>query len=88
MVRTRGNRGRGVSSQGPQTPTPPLPSLGLALIFCSLVVINEILKGHQSIDVEVDPLPSGMGNPEASRDSEGGPLPEDITRKLQKIKLP
>jgi hypothetical protein len=28
-----------------------------------------------------------MGNPEASRDSRGGPPPEDITRELQKIKL-
>jgi hypothetical protein len=28
-----------------------------------------------------------MGNPEASRDSGGGPPPEDITRELQKIKL-
>jgi hypothetical protein len=35
----------------------------------------------------VDPPPSGMGNPEASRDSGGGPPPEDITRELQKIKL-
>jgi hypothetical protein len=36
----------------------------------------------------VEPPPSGMGNPEASRDSgEGLPL-EDITRELQKIKLP
>jgi hypothetical protein len=32
------------------------------------------------------PLP-GMGNPEASRDSVGGPPPEDITRELQNIKL-
>ena len=29
-----------------------------------------------------------MGNPEASRDSGGGPPPEDIMRELQKIKLP
>jgi hypothetical protein len=28
-----------------------------------------------------------MGNPEASRDSRGGPPLEDITRELQKIKL-
>jgi hypothetical protein len=35
----------------------------------------------------VEPPPSGMGNPEASRDSGGGPPPEDITRELQKIKL-
>jgi hypothetical protein len=36
----------------------------------------------------VDPPPSGMGNPEVSRDSGEGPPPEDITRELQKIKLP
>jgi hypothetical protein len=35
----------------------------------------------------VEPPPSGMGNPEVSRDSGGGPPPEDITRELQKIKL-
>jgi hypothetical protein len=35
----------------------------------------------------VEPPPSRMGNPEASRDSGGGPPPEDITRELQKIKL-
>jgi hypothetical protein len=35
----------------------------------------------------VEPPPSGMGNPEASRDSGGGIPPEDITRELQKIKL-
>jgi hypothetical protein len=29
-----------------------------------------------------------MGNPEALRDSGGGPLPEDFTQELQKIKLP
>jgi hypothetical protein len=86
MVRTRGNRGRGASSQGP--PTPPPPSRELALIFHSLEAINETLKGRQPIDVEVEPPPSGVGNLEASRDSEGGPPPEDITRELQKIKLP
>jgi hypothetical protein len=36
----------------------------------------------------VESPPSGMGNPEASRDSRGGLPPEDITRELQKIKLP
>ena len=36
----------------------------------------------------MEPPPSGEGNPEASRDSRGGPPPEDITRELQKIKLP
>jgi hypothetical protein len=86
MVRTRGNRGRGASSQGP--PAPPPPSLELALILCSLEAINETLKGHQPAGIEVEPPPSGMGNPEASRDSGGGPPPEDITRELQKIKLP
>jgi hypothetical protein len=38
--------------------------------------------------VKVEPPSSGVGNPEASRDSEGGPPPGDITRELQKIKLP
>jgi hypothetical protein len=35
----------------------------------------------------VEPPPSGTGNPKVSRDSGGGPPPEDITRELQKIKL-
>jgi hypothetical protein len=89
MVRTRGNRGRGASSQAPPTPpAPPPPSPELALILCSLEAINETLKGRQPAGTEVEPPPSGMGNPEASRDSGGGPPPEDITRELQKIKLP
>jgi hypothetical protein len=83
---TRGNRGRGASSQG--TPTPPPPSPELALILRSLEAINETLKGHQPAGVEEGPPLSGVGNPEASRDSGGGPPPEDITRELQKIKLP
>ena len=36
----------------------------------------------------MEPPLSRMGNTEASRDSGGGPPPEDITRELQKIKLP
>jgi hypothetical protein len=36
----------------------------------------------------VEPPPSGEGNPEALRDSGGGPPPEEITREMQKIKLP
>jgi hypothetical protein len=35
----------------------------------------------------VEPPPSGTGNPEASRDSGGGPPLEDIMQELQKIKL-
>jgi hypothetical protein len=85
MVRTRGNRGRGASSQGPPALPPPSPEL--ALILRSLEAINETLKGHQPTGIEVEPPPSGTGNPEASRDSGGGPPPEDITRELQKIKL-
>jgi hypothetical protein len=69
-------------------PTLPPPSPELALILRSLEAINETLKGRQPTDVEVEPPPSGVGNPEASRDSEGGPPPADITRELQKIKLP
>jgi hypothetical protein len=89
MVRTRGSRGRGASSQAPPTPpAPPPPSPELALILRSLEAINETLKGRQPVGTEVEPPPSGMGNPEASRDSGGGPPPEDITRELQKIKLP
>jgi hypothetical protein len=45
------------------------------------------LKGRQPTGIEVEPPPSGTGNPEASRDSGGGPPPKDITRELQKIKL-
>jgi hypothetical protein len=36
----------------------------------------------------VEPPLSGTDNPEASRDSGGGPPPEDITWELKKIKLP
>jgi hypothetical protein len=83
MVRTQGNRGRGASSQSLPTPlAPPPPSPELALILCSLEAINETLKGRQPAGIEVEPPPSGMGNPEASRDSGGGPPPEDVTRKL------
>jgi hypothetical protein len=80
MVRTQGNRGRGASSQGP--PVPPPPSLELALILHSLEAINETLKGCQPIGIEVEPPPYGLGNPEVSMDSRGGPPPEDITREL------
>jgi hypothetical protein len=89
MVRTRGSRGRGASSQAPPTPSaPPPPSPELALILHSLEAINETLKGRQPTGNEVEPPPSRTGNREASRDSGGGPPPEDITRELQKIKLP
>jgi hypothetical protein len=66
---------------------PPPPSPKLSLILCSLEAINETLKGRQPAGTEVEPPPSGMGNLEASRDSGGGPPPEDITQELQKIKL-
>jgi hypothetical protein len=66
----------------------PPPSLELALIVRSLEAINETLKGCQPAGIEVEPPPSGMGNSKASRDLGGGPPPEDITRELQKIKLP
>jgi hypothetical protein len=89
MVRTRGSRGRGASSQEPPTPpAPPPPSPELALILRLLEAINETLKGRQPAGTKVEPPPSGMGNPEASRDLGGGPPPEDITRELHKIKLP
>jgi hypothetical protein len=78
MVRTRGSRGRGASSQAPPVPPPPSPEL--ALILRSLEAINETLKGQQPAGTEVEPPPSGTGNPEVSRDSGGGPPPEDITR--------
>ena len=71
MVRTQGNRGRGASSQGLPTSMLPPPSPELALILCSLEAINDTLKGLQSTYVEVEPPPSGVGNPEASRDSDG-----------------
>jgi hypothetical protein len=88
MVRTRGNRGRGASSQAPPTPpTLPPPSPELALILHSLEAINETLKGRQPAGIEVEPPPYGMDNLEVSRDLGGGPPPEDITRKLQKMKL-
>jgi hypothetical protein len=53
-----------------------------------LEAINETLKGRQPTRIEVELPPSGVGNPEASQDSRGGPPLEDITRELQKIKLP
>ena len=49
--------------------------------------MKETLKGRQLAGTEVEPPPSGMGNPEVSRDLGGGPPPEDIMRELQKIKL-
>jgi hypothetical protein len=52
-----------------------------------LEAINETLKGRQLAGTEVELQPSGTVNPEASRDSGGGPPPKDITRELQKIKL-
>jgi hypothetical protein len=55
---------------------PPPPSPELALIMRSLEAINETLKGRQPAGIEVEPPPSGMGNPEASRDSGGGPPPK------------
>jgi hypothetical protein len=86
MVRTRGGRGEGALSQAPPVPPPPSPEL--ALILRSLEAINETLKGRQPTGTEAEPPPSGTGNLEASRDSRGGPPPEDITRELKKIKLP
>jgi hypothetical protein len=80
MVRTRGNRGRGALSQGPPSPPPPSPEI--VLILWSLEAINDTLKGRQPAGIEVEPPPSIMGNPEASRDSRGGPPPKDITREL------
>jgi hypothetical protein len=85
MVRTQGNRCRGASSQGPLAPPLLLPEL--ALILRSLEAINETLKGRQPTGIEVDPPPYRMGNPEASRDSGGGPPPEDITRELEKVQI-
>jgi hypothetical protein len=88
MVRTRRSRGKGALLQAPPTPpTPPPPSPEIALILGSLEAINETLKGRQPAGTEVEPPPSRMSNPEASRDLGGGPPPEDIMRELQKIKL-
>jgi hypothetical protein len=60
--------------------SPPSPEL--ALILRSLEAINETLKVIQPIDDELEPPQYGVGNPEASRDSKGGPPPRDITREL------
>jgi hypothetical protein len=85
IVRTRGNQDKGASMQRLSVPPPPLPDL--PLILRSLEAINETLKGCQPAGIEVEPPPSREGKPKASRDSRGGPPPEDITRELQKIKL-
>jgi len=82
----RRNQGQGESSQGPPINN-PLPSPELTLILRSLEAIKETLKGRQTIEVEVEHPPSGLGNLEGSRDSDKGPPSEDITRELQKIKL-
>jgi hypothetical protein len=87
IFRTWGNQSRGALLQGPPAPALPPPSPQLALILCSLEVINETLKGLHSTNFEVEPPPFGVGNVEVSRDSEGEPPLGDITRELQKIKL-
>jgi hypothetical protein len=74
--------------QGSPTSALPPPSSELAIILRYLEAINETLKGRKSTDVEVEPPPSGVGNLEESRDSEGAPPLEDIARELQKTKLP
>ena len=81
MVGTRRNQDQGESSQGPLTNN-PLPSPDLTLILRSLEAINEILKGFQTNEVEVEHPPSGLGNLEGSRDSDRGPPIKDITREL------
>jgi len=86
MVRTRRIRGPEDSLKEPPTNN-PLPSLELTLILHSLEEINETLKGRQTNKVEEEHPPSGLGNIKGSRDSNRGPPVEDITRKLQKIKL-
>jgi len=42
---------------------PPPPSIELALILCYMEAINDALKVCQSLDVEVDPPLSEVGNP-------------------------
>ncbi len=87
MVRTRRNHGQGGSSQGPPTNN-PLPSPKWTLILHSLEAINETLRGRQTNEMEGEHPSSGLGNPEGSRDYDRRPLVEDITRELEKIKLP
>ena len=57
----------------------PPPTPELTIILCSMEAINDTFKAHQLEDVEVKPPPSSVGNPEALRDSEGGPQTRDIT---------
>jgi hypothetical protein len=40
--------------QGPTTSSLPPPSLEMVLILCSLETINEMLKGHPLMHVEVE----------------------------------
>jgi hypothetical protein len=54
---------------GPSMLTLFTPSLKLVLILFSLEVINETLKGHLEMGVEVEPSPFGEGNPEGSTNS-------------------
>ena len=56
----------------------PPPSPKLALILHSLEDINETLRGHQPVGVEVETPPSGMANPEVSRDLDRCTSVEDL----------
>jgi hypothetical protein len=63
MVTTQGNRVWATPLQGKLMLVMQPPSPELALILCSLEDINEALKGHQSINVKVEPPPYRVGNP-------------------------
>jgi hypothetical protein len=58
----------------------PPPTPELTILLCSLEWVTLKHRGIRQLeDVEVKPPPSSVGNPEALRDSEGGPQTRDIT---------
>ena len=69
-------------------PRTPLPSLDLALILCSIEIINETLRAHETTEVDLERFPSRVGNVKGSKDFNRGSPTRDITRELQSIKPP
>lgn len=99
MVETRGRRGRHAAAPPPSPPPPPsqqpppllvapIPTPELTLIMRSLEAIMETLKGPPIVSREGEQPQVGGGKLEGSGGSEKRHPQEDISRELQKIKLP